>query len=99
MKKKVSIKTITEVESSGLFLISSFSNVNDDGSTTPYIHKSQVLEKPMTIDSTLGKEGELLISYSGKKSGEINRDGELIINTDDSDKYIKDKENLTYDEG
>ena len=102
MRTQVSVKTITEVEqSSGLFLINCFSDMNDDGSTTPSIYKSQVLEKPMIVDNTSGKEGELLLSHSGETVGSINSDGELIIEPegDDANKYVKEQENLTYNEG
>lgn len=102
MRTQVSVKTITEVEqSSGLFLINCFSDMNDDGSTTPSIYKSQVLEKPMIVDNTSGKEGELLLSHSGETVGSINSDGELIIEPegDDANRYVKEQENLTYNEG
>lgn len=102
MRTQVSVKTITEVEqSSGLFLINCFSDMNDDGSTTPSIYKSQVLEKPMIVDNTSGKEGELLLSHSGETVGSINNDGELIIEPegDDTNRYVKEQENLTYNEG
>lgn len=102
MRTQVSVKTITEVEqSSGLFLINCFSDMNDNGSTTPSIYKSQVLEKPMIVDNTSGKEGELLLSHSGETVGSINNDGELIIEPegDDANRYVKEQENLTYNEG
>lgn len=102
MRTQVSVKTITEVEqSSGLFFINCFSDMNDDGSTTPSIYKSQVLEKPMIVDNTSGKEGELLLSHSGETVGSINSDGELIIEPerDDANRYVKEQENLTYNEG
>lgn len=102
MRTQVSVKTITEVEqSSGLFLINCFSDMNDDGSTTPSIYKSQVLEKPMIVDNTSGKEGELLLSHSGETVGSVNNDGELIIEPegDDANRYVKERENLTYNEG
>lgn len=102
MRTQVSVKTITEIEqSSGLFSINCFSDMNDDGSTTPSIYKSQVLEKPMIVDNTSGKEGELLLSHSGETVGNINNDGELIIEPegDDANKYVKEQENLTYNEG
>lgn len=101
MRTQVSVKTITEVEqSSGLFLINCFSDMNEDGSTTPSIYKSQVLEKPMIVDNTSGKEGELMLSYSGTTVGNINSNGELVIEPDgdDATKYEKQKENLTYHE-
>lgn len=102
MKTQVSVKTITEVEkNSGLFLISCFSDKNEDGSTTPSIYKSQVLEKPMIVDNTSGTEGELMLSHVGETVGNVNSDGELIIKPegDDADKYSKEQENLMYDEG
>ena len=102
MRTQVSVKTITEVEqSSGLFIIDCFSDMNDDGSTTPSVYKSQVLENPMIIDNTYGKEGELMLSHSGETVGSINNDGELVIEPegDDANKYAKEQENLTYDEG
>ena len=102
MRTQVSVKTITEVEqSSGLFIIDCFSDMNDNGSTTPSIYKSQVLDKPMIIDNTSGKEGELMLSHSGETVGSINNDGELVIEpeSDDANKYVKEQENLTYNEG
>lgn len=101
MRTQVSVKTITEVEqSSGLFLINCFSDMNEDGSTTPSIYKSQVLEKPMIVDNTSGKEGELMLSHSGDNVGSINNNGELVIEPegDDANKYEKEQENLTYHE-
>lgn len=102
MRTQVNVKTITEVdETSNLFLISCFSDMNEDGSTTPSIYKSQVLDKPMIIDNTSGKEGELMLSYVGDTVGNINSEGELVIEPqgDDADKYEKEQENLTYNEG
>jgi len=101
MKTEVSVKTITEVEKeSGIFLISCFSDMNDDGSTTPVIFKSQVLDKSMEIDNVYGQEGELMLSHSGDKVGNINSEGELIleVENDDVNKYNKENENLTYNE-
>lgn len=102
MRTQVSVKTITEVEqSSGLFIINCFSDMNEDGSTTPSVYKSQVLDKTMVIDNTYGKEGELMLSHSGSTAGNINSKGELIIEPegDDANKYEKEQENLTYNEG
>lgn len=75
--------------------------MNEDGTTTPAIYKSQVLEKPMVIDNTSGKEGELMLSHSGNNGGSINTDGELVIEPqgDDANKYEKEQENLIYNEG
>lgn len=75
--------------------------MNEDGSTNPSIYKSQVLEKPMIVDNTSGKEGELMLSHSGDNVGNINNNGELVIEPegDDANKYEKEQENLTYHEG
>ena len=54
-----------------LFLINCFADMNADGSTTPDLFKSQVLDKPMEIDNVDGKEGELMLSYVGNKVGEL----------------------------
>ena len=75
MRTQVSVKTITEVEqSSGLFIINCFSDMNEDGSTTPSVYKSQVLDKTMVIDNTAGKEGELMLSsFISEKQFIINK--------------------------
>jgi len=101
MKTEVSVKTITEVEKpSGVFLISCFSDGNEDGTTTPSLFKSQVIDKSMEIDNVDGKEGELMLSYSGNNVGDIDENGNLILNIDsvddDVNKYEKTNENLTY---
>lgn len=101
MRTEVNVKTITEVEKeSGMFLISAFSDMNEDGSTTPSVYKSQVLDDEKIIDNTEGKEGELMLSYQGNTVGEINGDGQLILNPDgdDANKYEKQNENLIYNE-
>lgn len=98
MRKEITAKTTTEIEQeSGLFLISS---IPEEGNETPAITKSRVLDKPKTIDGTSGEEGELMITHSGSKVGNINVDGELVIDVDgdDSNKYNKENEDLTYDE-
>jgi hypothetical protein len=102
MRYDVSTKTITEVEQdSGLFNIHCFSDMNDDGTTTPSIYKSQILEKKMIVDNVSGKEGELMLSHVGDSVGELNKDGELTLRpqNDDAQKYDKEDENLIYNEG
>ena len=99
MRTEVSTKTISETEKeSGVFLISCFSDMNADGTTTPSIFKAQVLSVPKIIDNTNGKEGELMLSFEGNDAGELNDDGELVIepNDDDANKYSKVDENLIY---
>lgn len=101
MKNTVSTKTITEADKgSGNFLIICFADKNSDGTTTPDIHKVQVLDSPKTIDGSRGKEGELLISSTDDSHGVINESGELEITVglnDDVSKYNKEDENLTYE--
>ena len=73
MITEVEVITTAEVyNNTGNFVISCFANMNEDGTTTPSIYKSDVAENLKTVDNVLGKEGELLISYSGNKVGEIN---------------------------
>lgn len=103
MRYDVSTKTITEVEQdSGLFNIHCFSDMNEDGTTTPSIYKSQILDKRMIIDNESGVEGELMLSHIGESVGELNKkNGELTIRPegDDAEKYDKEDENLIYNEG
>lgn len=99
MRTEVSVKTRTEVDNNGDFLVSCFSDMNEDGTTTPVLIKSEVLSTPKIIDNTKGKEGELMLSYVGDKVGEIDESGNLIldIKNDDVNKYNKQNENLTYE--
>lgn len=99
MRTQVSTKTITEVkQSDGTFSVSCFADKNADGTTTPSIYKSQVLNELKTIDNVNGKEGELMLAFSGKTAGRINEDGELLLEpeNDDASKYSKVGENLIY---
>lgn len=99
MRTEVSVKTRTEVDKNGDFLVSCFSDMNEDGTTTPVLFKSEVLSAPKIIDNTNGKEGELMLSYVGDKVGEIDNNGNLILDVenDDVNKYNKQNENLTYE--
>ena len=99
MRTEVSVKTITEVDKNGDFLVSCFSDMNEDGTTTPVLFKSEVLSAPKIIDNTKGKEGELMLSYVGDKVGKIDDNGNLILDVenDDVNKYNKQNENLTYE--
>lgn len=99
MRTEVSVKTRTEVDKNGDFLVSCFSDMNEDGTTTPVLFKSEVLSAPKIIDNTNGKEGELMLSYVGDKVGEIDGNGNLILDVenDDVNKYNKQNENLTYE--
>lgn len=99
MRTEVSVKTRTEVDKNGDFLVSCFSDMNEDGTTTPVLFKSEVLSAPKIIDNVNGKEGELMLSYVGDKVGEIDGNGNLILDVenDDVNKYNKQNENLTYE--
>lgn len=99
MRTEVSVKTRTEVDKNGDFLVSCFSDMNEDGTTTPVLFKSEVLSAPKIIDNVNGKEGELMLSYVGDKVGEIDDNGNLILDVenDDVNKYNKQNENLTYE--
>ena len=99
MRTEVSVKTRTEVDKNGDFLVSCFSDMNEDGTTTPVLFKSEVLSAPKIIDNTKGKEGELMLSYVGDKVGEIDGNGNLILDVenDDVNNYNKQNENLTYE--
>ena len=99
MRTEVSVKTRTEVDKNGDFLVSCFSDMNEDGTTTPVLFKSEVLSAPKIIDNVNGKEGELMLSYVGDKVGEIDDNGNLIlyVENDDVNKYNKQNENLTYE--
>ena len=99
MRTEVSVKTRTEVDKNGDFLVSCFSDMNEDGTTTPVLFKSEVLSPPKIIDNTKGKEGGLMLSYVGDKVGEIDDNGNLILDVenDDVNKYNKQNENLTYE--
>ena len=91
------VKTVTEViKNSGNFTIHCFSDKKADGTTTPSIFKTQVLQEPMEIDNVSGKEGELMLSYEGEKSGNL-VNGELIIDpdNDDANKYSRGGTNNT----
>lgn len=100
MKTNVSVKTTTKVNvKTGSLLISCFADMNADGSTTPSIYKSDVSDSTQIIDNVTGKEGELLLTYSGDTVGKINDDGELIIHPDgdDANRYNKQSEDLVYE--
>jgi hypothetical protein len=101
METNVSVKTITEVnKADGTFIISCFSDMNEDGTTTPVVFKSQVLDKQMEIDNIEGKEGELMLSNYGDKVGNINKNGELIleVENDKINRYHKEDEDLLYEQ-
>lgn len=98
METIVSVKTRTEVDKNGVFLISSFTDMNVDGTITPVIFESEVLSSFNIIDNVQGKEGELILSYIGSSVGEIDQNGnlELEVDNDDVDLYNQQNGDLTY---
>ena len=98
------VKTITEVsKKTGEFVIHCFSDMKDDGSVTPTLFKSQVLQETKIVDNVEGKEGELLLSYTGDGNVGSLTDGILRIEPQDDDptKYGRggdDMEDLIYNE-
>lgn len=100
-RTEINARTISEVDAtSGDFMISCFADMDESGATKPAIYKSDVLQKEKIVDNVSGKEGELLLSHSGETSGELNENGELILEPDGDDvnKYEKQNENLIYNE-
>lgn len=100
MNTETSVKTTAEIDiKTNCFTISCFADTNEDGTKVPSIYKSNVLSSSKIIDDVSGMEGELVLTYSGDKVGEINDAGYLIINPDEDDanKYDKVDENLTYE--
>lgn len=94
-------RTIAEVDTrTGDFEITCFAAMNDDGTMTPYVYKSRVLDKPMVIDNSSGKEGDLLLSYDGNTTTVLESSGDLILTPDDKDggEYSVKDSDLNYEE-
>lgn len=80
---EVHVKTRTEVlPEKNTFSIHCFSDMEQDGSTTPSIFQADLLQEPKIVDNVEGKEGELLLSHDDERAGEIDSDGNLIIDTE-----------------
>lgn len=92
IETNVHVKVITEIKpKTGTFLIHCFSDMKADGSTTPTLFKSQVLQEPTIVDDVRGKEGELMMSFGeGKSVGEL-ENGILTVEPvgDDASKYSR----------
>ena len=100
MQNETSVKTVTEVyDVNNTFLIKSVPDKNEDGTTTPSVFKSEILETSKIIDNVSGKEGDLMLSYSGDKVGEISEEGDLMLepSNDDVNRYEKQNGDLTYE--
>lgn len=100
MTTEASVKTAAEVDvKTNTFVINCFADMNEDGTKVPSIYKSDVLGTTKIVNNVSGKEGELMLTYSGDGVGEINDDGSLTLTPDDDDanRYNKSNENLTYE--
>lgn len=86
----ISSKTRTKVIGEE-FSINCFADKNADGSVTPEIFKSEVLDSKSVVDNQSGIEGELILSSDEENCGALNTDGELNINVenDDAERYSK----------
>lgn len=96
MINNILLKTLTEVSSDGSFFINGFIE-----ETSPSIYKAQILQEKKVIDNIEGKEGELMISSKNDTDEKLDDDGNLIIDSPDSEKYSKggeDNANLLYEE-
>ena len=84
----VSVKTLTETKGATATIVC-FSDMNEDGSTTPSIVKAEVLKEVKEVNAVPGNEGELIISGDEKAFGNLNSKGELTLEleNDDVNKY------------
>jgi len=84
----VSVKTLTETKGTQA-MITCFSDMNDDGTTTPSIVKAEVLKEVKEVNAVEGKEGELIVSGDETYFGNLNENGELVLDleNDDPEKY------------
>ena len=84
----VSVKTLTETSGSKV-TITCFSDMDENGSTTPSLVKAEVLKEVKEVNAVPGKEGELIISGDEENFGELNDKGELILDleNDNIDNY------------
>lgn len=96
----VSVKTLTETSGSKA-TITCFSDMDENGSTTPSLVKAEVLKEVKEVNAVPGKEGELIISGDEENFGELNDKGELILDleNDNVDNYsLNNKGELEYNE-
>ncbi len=94
----VSVKTLTETKGN-VATITCFSDINEDGTTTPSIVKAEVLKEVKEVNAVAGKEGELIISGDEETFGSLDSNGELTLTleNDDVDKYsLNNKGELEY---
>lgn len=93
-----STRTVTEVDRDSI-LISCVADMNEDETTFPELFQADLLEKSRQINNVNGKEGELLLSYTGSEVGEVDAAGELIIQLDKDNVdnyYVNNKGDLIY---
>lgn len=109
MQNSINVRTITEIITStnpNSFVITSYADLAEgEGNDTGYkpsIYKADLLTEPKIVDGVEGQEGELFLSHTvDSGGGEINENGELVIqpsDVDDVNKYEKSDENLIYNE-
>jgi hypothetical protein len=73
--------------------------MNEDETTFPELFQADLLEKSRQINNVNGKEGELLLSYTGSEVGEVDAAGELIIQLDKDNVdnyYVNNEGDLIY---
>ena len=93
-------KTVTEIVDNKV-TISCLVSENQDGVDIPTLFRTDMLDKPSTINRILGQEGELLITHvdSDENVASLNKDGEMILTLqdDEADKYnVDDNGYLVY---
>lgn len=106
MTTNVPTRTTTQVfnETESLLnaIITCEASMNDDGTTTPSIYQSMVLEESSVVDAVNGAEGELLLLSDETNPGSIDENGDLTLTleNDDPDKYSINTEEgeLEYEE-
>lgn len=93
-------KTVTEIVDNKV-TISCLVSENQDGVDTPTLFRTDMLDKPSTINRISGQEGDLLITHvdSDENVVSLNKDGEMILTLqdDEADKYnVDDNGYLVY---
>ena len=94
--KTCSVKTITEIKSSGIS-ISCFADKNEDDTTYPDIYKADLLSEAKQINGIYGKEGELILAMSKEADADLIGENLIIeLERDDVTKYEINNGNLEY---
>lgn len=95
----VSLKTVTKIQG-GDITVSCYADITESGGKNPELFKANLLDGRAQINGVNGIEGELLLSYGETKVGNLDAEGNLIIelDNDDENKYQLSNENLNYTE-